>query len=497
MTASSNLHELIQSLTPAEKRYFKVYAGIHARDYNNKYLHLFDLINEQDIYDESKIMDELEDEKLKNYLSVAKNYLQQIILRSLVEFHARSDREINLLLSLCQLKVLLKKQLHHLGEKLIQKHFKQLRNCAFPLLYFLSIEFKRRILSCQPQKNGNQLSNLNTELQTMHDKLGNLIRFYKLYTRGMILSNVNQSLTKAQFEEEADNYEEARKLLSKLPNTEYGQCYYHSLGSMYNHNRLHTSEMSQHDWQAVLLFEKNQQLAKEEPGMYIRTVTRFLENAIVTGNFQQAADHLYLLNKVPVASPVQKGKLFIRYYMLQLEIYASLKDNQQADLAIHHLLDDLPKHKKYINNDEIAAFYLNATMFYYGFQDDYSSALDMLNRLYAIEKAITRTDLPSFIRMLELILHYDLGNDKIVESRVRSFERYIKITKGQFKLETLALRYFRKIVKADQTQETELFQELLDAMQHLKKPYHMINFSELQEWIMYKKLPKNEYQGTE
>ncbi len=496
MTASNNLHELIQSLTPAEKRYVKIYASLNAREQENKYLHIFDIINKQDVYDEDQLIEEIEDEKLKKYLSVAKNYLQNIILRSLVEFHANSDREISLLLSLCQIKVLIKKQLYSVGVKLVQKHFKLLRNCAFPLLYFLSLEFKRRVLSHRPSENATLLQTVNTELRSMYNKLGDLVRFYQLYTRNLVLLNCNQSLSKAQFEEEESNYQEACQLWPDLPETEHGRWYYYLLQSMYYYNRFQLSDISYYDWLSLSHFRNNRQLGKEEPGMYIQAVTRYLENLIVTEDFQKAADHLYLLNKIPVASPVQKSKLFLRYEMLQLEVYASLKDYQQADLAIRHFLDHQDRHKRHLQYDELITFYLNATMFYYGFQNNYSSALDMLNRIYAIEKGMSRADLPSFIRMLELILHYDLGHENIVESRLRSFERYIKITKGQFKLEALAIRYFRKLLKADQQREKELFQELLASMQNLKKPYHMINFSELQEWITYKKLQAQEGEDT-
>ncbi|PSR00776.1 MAG: hypothetical protein BRD50_09650 [Bacteroidetes bacterium SW_11_45_7] len=496
MTASNNLHELIQSLTPAEKRYVKIYASLNAREQENKYLHIFDIINKQEVYDEDKLMAQIEDEKLKKYLSVAKNYLQNIILRSLVEFHANNDREISLLLSLCQLKVLLKKQLYNVGEKLMQKHFKLLRNCAFPLLYFFSLDFKRRVLSCRPKKNANLLQNVTFELRSMYNTLGDLVRFYELYTHDMILLNSNQSLSKAQFEEEEKNFQEACQRWPNLPETEYGRSYYYHLQGMYYYNRFQLSDITYYDWLALSQFRNNQQLGKEDPGMYIQIVTRYLENLIVAEDFQKAADHLYLLNKIPVASPVQKSKLFLRYYMLQLEIYASLKDYKQADFAICHFLHHQAKHKKHFDYDEMVTFYLNAAMFYYGFQNNYSSALDMLNRIYAAEKWISRTDLPAFIRMLELIIHYDLGHDKIVESRLRSFERYIKITKGQFKLEALAIRYFRKLLKADQKREKELFQELLTSMQNLKKPYHMISFSELWEWITYKKLQTQEQKDT-
>ena len=55
--ASNHLHELIKSLSSAEKRYFKIFADRHSTKEIKTYITLFDEIDRQDIYDEDCSMD--------------------------------------------------------------------------------------------------------------------------------------------------------------------------------------------------------------------------------------------------------------------------------------------------------------------------------------------------------------------------------------------------------------------------------------------------------
>ena len=49
------LHELIQSLTKSEKRYFKLLSSRHTIGEENNYILLFDFIEKQDLYDEEQL----------------------------------------------------------------------------------------------------------------------------------------------------------------------------------------------------------------------------------------------------------------------------------------------------------------------------------------------------------------------------------------------------------------------------------------------------------
>lgn len=81
-TPSDQLFRLIKSMSPAEKRYFKKERDTEGK--TNQTLDLFDLINDQDSYDEEAIKQKLsKDASFVKNLKIHKNRLQQLLLKSL------------------------------------------------------------------------------------------------------------------------------------------------------------------------------------------------------------------------------------------------------------------------------------------------------------------------------------------------------------------------------------------------------------------------------
>lgn len=88
MKPNTDLFRLIKSLTRNEKGYFKKYAQVHGNTKNADYLLLFDEIDkQQDTYDEARLIARLKGKPMVHHLSVVKNYLFEMILKSLRSFH--------------------------------------------------------------------------------------------------------------------------------------------------------------------------------------------------------------------------------------------------------------------------------------------------------------------------------------------------------------------------------------------------------------------------
>ncbi len=83
-TQSDFLFRLIKSLTPSEKRYFKVYAkqkkGKHS-------VQLFEAIDKQKVYNEKAIKQKFAEARFVKHFPMVKNRLKKILLESLTEMH--------------------------------------------------------------------------------------------------------------------------------------------------------------------------------------------------------------------------------------------------------------------------------------------------------------------------------------------------------------------------------------------------------------------------
>ena len=75
-----DLFVLVKSLSEADKKYFRQYAALQGGNAN--YLKLFNYIDSLDNYTDEKIKTAFKGEAFIKQLSVAKNYLNEVILRT-------------------------------------------------------------------------------------------------------------------------------------------------------------------------------------------------------------------------------------------------------------------------------------------------------------------------------------------------------------------------------------------------------------------------------
>ncbi|MBC7862505.1 MAG: hypothetical protein IAF38_05975, partial [Bacteroidia bacterium] len=93
MSKESHLFELVQSLSKSEKRYVRLYAGLHEIGEKNNYLKLFDFIEKAKEPDDEKIQKAFKKEVFVKQLHVTKNYLHKMILKALRNFNSETGFE--------------------------------------------------------------------------------------------------------------------------------------------------------------------------------------------------------------------------------------------------------------------------------------------------------------------------------------------------------------------------------------------------------------------
>ncbi|MCA6364911.1 MAG: hypothetical protein IM638_17905 [Bacteroidetes bacterium] len=118
---SDELYELVQSLSKNEKQYFKKYARIHINSRDNNYVVLFDALCKLKVYDEKKLRIQLEHTEFVNNLSRVKNYLYELITKSLKSYHSESSNPALVLDLIQRAEILLTKNLVEHSGKLIRR----------------------------------------------------------------------------------------------------------------------------------------------------------------------------------------------------------------------------------------------------------------------------------------------------------------------------------------------------------------------------------------
>ena len=124
MAQQDDLYELVQSLSPGEKRYFKMHADKYEREgYKSNYEKLYDALQ----YWPHKTFDEKQFRKanrsktfLKN-LAAEKSYLKDLLLKTLRNYHSENDTATTLHEMLLDIRVLINKGLKQQAVKIIER----------------------------------------------------------------------------------------------------------------------------------------------------------------------------------------------------------------------------------------------------------------------------------------------------------------------------------------------------------------------------------------
>src|SRR5437763_1132265 len=123
MTPRTDLFDLVHSLTPNEKRYFKLFSSVHGKSKRKMYDILFDTVAAMKDYDESILKQKLKKYPFAKHLSVAKKQLMHLILRSLWAFASEADADSAFRGTPEQVRILYKKGLHRAALHLLNKGY--------------------------------------------------------------------------------------------------------------------------------------------------------------------------------------------------------------------------------------------------------------------------------------------------------------------------------------------------------------------------------------
>ena len=191
MAQFDSLHQLIHSLSKTEKKYFKDFSG------QGNYIRLFDAINNQNEYDEQKLLKKFSEEPFVKSFSVAKNYLYEAILKSLRAYQA--------------------------GKLMDDVSYEKLQNL--------------KILNEK---------GLYDRLENQLQKLKQLCYDYELYPRLLEVIAFETTLNHAQTKPNTAFFDERLRVLKIMSNTtEINQVYEALLQIALKHEYLHTAELSE------------------------------------------------------------------------------------------------------------------------------------------------------------------------------------------------------------------------------------------------------------
>ena len=468
MLKTNSLIRLIRSMSKSEKRNFKLIAQ-KTGSADKLYVRLFDFLDKNKEYDEGKILKKLVGMK-KSQLANTKATLSKSLLRALRDINKEEYPEIKARERFDFAKVLYAKGQYRESLAMIQTVKELAAKIDQKPLEYLAISFEKQIESQHVTKSMSpkayQLaveSNKILENLDLTNELSNLSLL--LYARYL-----EQGYVKNEKE-----YEELHKYFySLLPVLDLDKLDFYQELNLYQ-SYVWFYHMSQdflnyykyaQKW--VNLFDQHPHMKIPATVIYIKGMHNVLNALFMSGKrkrFREAIERLMMFNHDDQfkLSVNEKGQLQLFKYTHGINSIFMSGNYEYGVSFVKDLVATIESENHPWDPSRIMVFNYKIACIYFG-NGDLDQTITYLNRVEDSYQPRLKVDIQCFSRVLNLIAHYDLGNDILVSHKIKSVFRFLLKMGELEKVHLEIFKFIRRTPKMDETTIISEFKKLRDKL---------------------------------
>jgi len=443
MDSKNALHSLIHSMNNNEKRYFQLFSTRHTIGDKNNYVKLFDVIAKQEKYDDKEIKRIFSGTSIGDNLRVNKHYLYQLILKSLNSFHVNSSTSAQLREMIASIEVLFEKGLYEQCTKIIFKANKLAVKYENQSALLELLKWEYHIMVAQFYM-GKSEEDFDKSYSNTLDLLDQIKRTANLE---LVSSKVLQTITKTGRGKNENEIIRLKKLIAQEifsddPDQSYGDLFtIYQCKLFYYQMILNDKDRAYHYITLIVqLMEERPHFANKKPIKYAFMLLNLANAQMFLKKFKALELTFEKLWELAPRIKSEKNKEFLTKAILSSQMaYNNVKG--AFDNSIHLL----KQYEGPINEEDLRVDYVthfNTANAFFGLKN-YKMAINYVNKIIN-QPHDYRDDTQCMARILNLIIHYEIGNMDLLEYAVKSTYRFILKKKKLYAFETLLMQFIRK-----------------------------------------------------
>lgn len=470
---SDPLFDLILSLSKAEKRNFKLHVGKSSFLENAKFMQLFDYLCKQKELNEAHLLKSLPEIK-PSQLSNQKAHLYQYILASLRDLQKDDiDMQIRKLVDYSNL--LYNRALYYDSRRILEKAKKlAIKNKRNTFLLAIADIDKLLITKIIRYNIENQVEEAISQSKDTIQRINNTNRFKDLslilYAKYLKMGFIRN---KEDFDEITKFYE------SNLPEYNLEELgieekhYLYKAKTSYYFFIQDFEKAYEYSKKWVLIFQSDDWIPLAKTEEYLKAISNLTVAQTKLKKHKQLENAIRLFDEIEqldqsVLTPNIRFLIFKNRTTAIINKYLANTEFEEGVNIIPELADEMEELSTYMDSHWEIIFYYKFACMYIG-ANDYNTALDWLNKILNYKDLDIRNDVLLFTRILNIICHWELGNDQLMEYHIRSTYRFFH-KKGDFnQYQKSMIRFFRRLGSIVRTDLKDAFIELKGEMETLTK----------------------------
>ncbi len=466
---TDDLIHLIQSLTRAEKRHFRLFVRRNQASEDILFLQLFDFLDKHQEYDESLILEKLPGIK-KRQLSNLKAHLYKQLLTSLRLLSTNHINDIQIREQVDFARVLYNKGLYRQSLDILEKAKQRAREGLYHPLQLEILDFEKHIEGQYITRSiEGRAEMLTAEADALLPRIKHINDFSNLSLQlyGFYL--------KAGYVRNSRDYRKVTEFFHKnLPNAAYGELdflgkvYYCQSHVWYYYMVQDFAYYYRYAKKWVNLFLGWPEMKELYAPLYLKGMHNLLMALFNVMHYDKFMAVLNDLSKVPDMPCFRSGNnieglYFLYKYTHTIQRHFMEGTFRQGTALVPELVNLIESDKYNWDEHRIMVFYYNIACLYFG-GGDHNEAIHYLNLIINQKNPDYRADIQCFARILNLIAHFELGNQQLVEYQVKSVYRFLAKMED---LQQVQREIFRFLRRTPRMQESELREEFITLKEKL------------------------------
>lgn len=487
-TYSSDLFDLIHSLSKSEKRFFKLYSSKGNTTEVKQYVNLFDAIDKQKTYNEEKIIKKVPE--IKKF-SVVKNQLYNLVLKSLSILHQEKRLSLNIRSKLDYIEILYHKGLFNQCEKLLAKAKKQAQKAELfeILLAIQKIEIKL-LIGVRNFKNIQsyqiKLADLQKERAEISSKIQNIQNYFELYF----------PLTTLFYEGSRISVEEQKELISKTMTnpllldenkalSALAKATFHITWSIYFFLQKETERAYAHAKKRLDILNDHPYLIEDSFTDYLNNIKYVSRLAIEESEYIEALTWIGKIqseieNYSSIADIGIKDHFAFQIHVAKLELFFSEKQWNDIILYYSDILSDLNE-KDEQNESLIMNIHFFVAQAYF-FSGNNHQALKFTNLILNSKFSGVHSDKYKIIQLLNILIHFELKNYDLLDYIIKAFQRNSKKNTFKDNIDFSISQYISQRINSQKV-SVKTFSKITEFYNKSEKNDNFLNLFDLGLWL--------------
>ncbi|MGQ0829271.1 MAG: hypothetical protein ACT4ON_12855, partial [Bacteroidota bacterium] len=423
-------------------------------------------------------------EGLLKQLPRVKNYLHNLILKSMNAYHADSSSNTTLNELMAAITFLLNKSLYKQCNKLIIKAKKIAQESENHLKVLEVIGLERRLAN---EANIGALNHIAHEEEKIWQILDN-IRDYKKINDQIYLVTSSQGKVR-----NLDTQKQLKEIMALplLSNENKALSYeaklrYYNIHAFYADLIGDIASAYRQRKKQVALMEGYPNRIEDAPNTYVTLINNLMTSQLGLKKFNEINIYLKELRRIPARSTITQARIFSNSFNMELAMLLTLGKFEQGIALVSEIEEGLVQFKDKIIKQHIFNFYMNISNAYFGVED-YSKALLWINKLFELKEINTRQDIQALARIYNLIIHFELKNSLLLPYSALSTYRFLIKRNTLYKSEKIILRFIKNYPSLTDNKEiTNAFKNLKKEISSLlDDPFEKraFEFFDLMSWL--------------